>query len=135
MDGPAVTFIKSTILLLYLRIFSPRLGDRLYIAIRLLMAITICFYASITVAEIVQCDPRSRIWDKSVPGKCLDLRSILESSGVFSLLSDLCILLIPLQGVWNLKVSRTRKIGIYAIFTIGSMYIRLCGQGDRNRHD
>lgn len=119
--GPAAACTKSAILLLYLRVFLPRRWTKFDIAVRGLIVVTCVFYFAITIAKIVQCLPRARIWDKSVAGKCLHLPALLSVSGLFNIVSDLCILLVPLKGVWNLQMSRNRKIGVYIIFTVGSV--------------
>lgn len=109
--------------MLYLRVFAPRRWDKLSIASRLLILITCGFYLAISVAKICQCLPRPRIWDKTVRGHCLELTVLLDTSGIFNIVSDLCILLVPLKGVWNLQMNRNRKIGVYAIFTVGTMFV------------
>ena len=113
--------IKTTILSLYLRIFSPQRVGKIDITIRMLIVVICLFYTALTVAKICQCIPRTRIWDKSIPGTCINLHKLLISSGMFNTASDICILLVPLKGVWNLQVSRRRKIAIYAVFTVGVM--------------
>ena len=119
--GPAAACIKSTILVLYLRVFSPHRRDRFSIVIWMLIAICCAFYLASSIAKIWQCIPRVRIWDKSVPGHCLNLSVVLKSSGIFNLVSDTCILMVPLKDVWKLQMSRTRKLWIYGIFTVGAM--------------
>ena len=52
---------------------------------------------------------------------CVDLVVLLDASGLFNIISDICILLVPLKGVWSLQMSRMRKVGIYFIFTVGIM--------------
>lgn len=121
--GVAAACIKLAILLLYLRVFSTRHRDAFNLAIRGLMIVICTFYLALSTAKIGQCVPRARIWDKSVPGRCVNLSALLQSSGLFNILSDVCILLVPLKGVWNLQISRKRRTGIYAIFTVGLMSV------------
>lgn len=121
--GPAAAGIKSTILLLYLRIFSPTRRTRLDIAIRAFILIICGFYFTISIAKICQCLPRGRIWDKTVRGSCINLPVLLATSGLFNIVSDVAMLLVPLKGIWNLQMSRKRKIGIYFIFTVGAMWV------------
>lgn len=121
--GLAAACTKSAILLLYLRVFSPRRWDKLNIAIRALIIITCGFYFAISIAKICQCLPRARIWDKTVHGHCLQLTILLDVSGLFNIISDVCLLLVPLKGVWKLQMSRNRKIGVYVMFTVGAMFV------------
>lgn len=117
--GPAAACTKSAILLLYLRVFSPRRGSLFDTAVRGFIFVTCAFYVAISIAKICQCLPRARIWDKRVPGRCLSLPTLLNASGLFNIISDVGILLVPLKGVWNLQMSRKRKLGIYGVFTVG----------------
>ena len=119
--GPAAACTKSTILLLYLRVFEPRRWSRLDFTVRALILIICSFYFALSIAKICQCIPRTRIWDKTVPGKCVDLSILLDASGLFNIISDVLILLVPLKGIWSLQMVKKRKIGIYMIFTVGIM--------------
>ncbi|MCJ1380518.1 hypothetical protein MMC17_003626 [Xylographa soralifera] len=117
--GPAIACTKSAILLLYLRVFSPRRWSTLDVTVRALILIICGFYIALSVAKICQCIPRARIWDNTVPGQCVNLPVLLDTSGLFNIISDVLILLVPLKGVWSLQMARKRKMGIYLIFTVG----------------
>lgn len=119
--GAAAACTKSTILLLYLRVFSPRRWNKFDIAIRVLILLICGFYFASSIAKICQCIPRTRIWDRSVQGHCVNLSVVLDTSGLFNVISDVCILLVPLKGIWLLQMSTKRKIGIYVVFTVGIM--------------
>ena len=117
--GPAAASTKVAILLLYLRVFSPRRWDKFDTSVRGFILIICAFYFASTTAKICQCLPRARIWDKNVPGKCVSLFALLGASGIFNIISDVGILLVPLKGVWNLQMSQKRKVLVYAVFTVG----------------
>ena len=119
--GLAAAVIKSTILLLYLRVFSPRRWTAFDNAIRGFVLIVCLFYLGLTFAKIFQCVPREKIWIPSTPGTCVNLAALLDASGLFNILSDTAILLVPIKGLWTLQVSFRKKIGIYAVFTVGVM--------------
>ena len=78
-----------------------------------------------TMAKIFKCTPREKILDDSIPGSCIDWQKLLNASGIFNISSDILILLIPLKGIWSLQIERKRKIGIYLIFTFGTVYVLL----------
>ena len=114
---------KVAILLLYRRVFSP-LGQGLFEkAIRLFVAILCLFYIATFFVKIFVCVPRARIWNKSVPGRCLDNAAVLNANGIFNLLTDVIILLVPLKAVWGLQLDRRRKIGVVMVFTLGFLYV------------
>ena len=117
--GPAMGCTKVSILLLYRRIFSPQKKSRFDRGIRLFIVILSLFYVANTFLKIFQCTPRSRIWDKRVPGKCLNLGNVLTASGAFNTLTDILLLAIPVKVSWNLNTSAKRKVGVVLLFTFG----------------
>ena len=114
-----------------LRVFSPRRWDKFDTSVRGFMFIIFAFYFATSIAKICQCIPRWRIWGKSVPGRCVSLPALLGTSGLFNIISDVGILLVPLKGVWNLQMSPKRKLMIYAVFTVGLMYVLLLYRAPR----
>ncbi len=117
--GPAIGCTKVSILLLYRRTFSPQKKCHFDRAIRLFIVILGLFYVANTFLKIFQCDLRARIWDKRVPGTCLNLGNVLTASGAFNTLTDILILLIPVKVSWNLKTTVKRKVGVVLLFTFG----------------
>ena len=117
--GPAIGCTKVSILLLYRRTFSPQKQSRFDRAIRLFIAILAAFYVANTLLKIFQCTPRPRIWDRTVPGTCLNLGNVLIASGAFNTLTDILLLLIPVKVSWNLHTSVKRKVEVVLIFTFG----------------
>lgn len=114
---------KVAILLLYRRVFSPLAQGLFEKTIRLFITILCLFYVATFFVKIFLCVPRARIWNKSVPGTCLDNAAVLNTNGIFNLLTDVIILLIPLKAVWNLQLDRRRKIGVVMVFTLGFLYV------------
>lgn len=87
------------------------------------MAILVLFYLATFLVKIWECNPRERIWDRSIPGKCVNVSSLLNVSGLFNTLTDIMILLIPIKSVWNLNMTTKRKVGVVAAFTVGFTYV------------
>ena len=108
---------------MYRRVFSPRRWSPFNIALRSFEAVLILFYIALTIVKIWECRPRARIWDRSIKGTCIDIPSLLNTSGLFNTISDLLILLVPLKAVWNLNMKRKKKLGVIAVFSVGTMYV------------
>lgn len=123
--APAMLCTKIAILLLYRRVFSPLRQSNFDLTLRIFMAILCLFYTATFFVKIWTCVPRVRIWDKSIPGKCLDAPAVLNTNGIWNLLTDIIILLIPMRAVWNLQLDTKRKIGITLVFTLGCLYVYL----------
>ncbi len=64
-------------------------------------------------------NPREKIWNKSVPGKCIQMAWILNISGGFNTATDYLILLLPIHAVRKLQLNRTKKVIVVLAFTFG----------------
>ncbi|PHH85321.1 hypothetical protein CDD83_590 [Cordyceps sp. RAO-2017] len=117
--GVMIGFTKLAVLCLYRRVFSPARWSRFDNACIGLIVLVSCFYGSTTVVKIWECAPRDKIWNSSLPGRCLEINWILNISGGFNMMTDFLILLLPVHAVLNLKVDRLKRILIVLTFTFG----------------
>lgn len=61
-------------------------------------------------------------WDKTIPGgHCFNVEAYFKSTSVPNIATDLVILVLPLPMVANLKVTLSRKLGLWFVFLVGSM--------------
>ena len=114
-------FTKISIILLVLRIFCPQTRDRFYWALQGLNLLNTVFYICYFVIPFVECRPESKIWHREKPGTCLDIFVLYLVSAIFNALSDTAMFFVPLWRIWNLGISRARKVGISAIFFSGAL--------------
>ena len=121
--NPAVLFTKIAIILFYRRIFSPQHRSAFDIGLRVFVIILCCFYIATGVVKIWECNPRARIWDKSIPGTCLNAAVVLDTSGLYNVLTDVIILLVPVKAVWSMHLAPRRKVGVIGVFTLGLTYL------------
>ena len=121
--APTILAAKLAILYIYRRVFVPRRWGIFDWTLRIFMAILVLFYLATFLVKIWECNPRERIWDRSIPGKCVNVSSLLNVSGLFNTLTDIIILLIPIKSVWNLNMTTKRKVGVVAAFTVGFTYV------------
>jgi hypothetical protein len=111
---------KVGILMMYRRVFVTSRWNPLDWVIKVMMAIITCFYIATTLAKIFSCTPRAKIWDSTIPGTCLNTAEVLIANGIFNVITDTIMLVIPIKSVWNLQISRRKKIGVIVIFSVGS---------------
>lgn len=57
----------------------------------------------------------------------------LVFSGAFNIVTDLAILIVPVIACWNLHLGVRKRIGLFAVLTIGAAYIPLSNNQPR-RH-
>lgn len=63
--------------------------------------------------------PRATIWDKSIPGTCINTSILLDTSGLFNTVTDVIMLLLPVKAVWSLKLKFKQKVLVVGVFTFG----------------
>jgi hypothetical protein len=118
--GVMIAIAKLAVLWLYRRVFSPAKRSLFDLAIISLIVLTIGFYGSTTFVKIFECYPRERIWNKAVPGKCVQMKWILMVSGGFNTVTDFIIMLLPIHAVWKLQIDKVRKGLVILAFTFGA---------------
>jgi hypothetical protein len=62
-----------------------------------------------------------KYWDFSVPGKCLDTKTVSVLIGGFNVGTDLVMLLLPIWLLKPLRLPRKQKIGVTLILMTGSL--------------
>lgn len=121
--GVTICLTKLAILWLYRRVFSPvrwSLFDSLCV---FLIVICIGFYSITSFVKIFECTPRAKIVNPKIPGHCVDISRLLNTSGLFNTITDFLILLLPVHAVWNLHLTRLKKFLVVLVFTFGLWYV------------
>ncbi|OTB11606.1 hypothetical protein K445DRAFT_321984 [Daldinia sp. EC12] len=119
MSPISIMLVKLTLLILYLRIFNPVKIAK--IAIYVCIGVTISFYMATTIAELVVGLPKAggEGWQAAQSRYApfgLDLSVV---RGVFGVISDFVILLIPMTQVITLHLPLRKKVIIAGIFLAG----------------
>ncbi|KAF2966879.1 hypothetical protein GQX73_g6719 [Xylaria multiplex] len=112
--------LKTAILREWIRLFVPRgTKDSFYWACIVVMCLNILYYIASILASGLSCSPHEKIWNKSLPGTCVNNKVIFVSSASINLVSDLCILILPQRKIWRLHTSKQKKIAVSSVFAIG----------------
>jgi hypothetical protein len=112
--------IKTAILLSYQRIFGISRAGRWLMWVGI--ALVTIFYALCLFLSLFSCQPMAKVWDPMVEGHCAayDIHVVPGTgSGVFNVLTDVYILVIPMPFIWKLKMRRDRKVRVMAVFGLG----------------
>lgn len=109
---------KASLLAFYSRVFTSR-GFRIAVwsAAAFLVGHGIIFLGLV----IFQCTPISSIWNRSLENKCLNLTAIGYAGGVFSIVEDIVIFIMPIPELWKLQLGRQKKAALLFMFSIGSL--------------
>lgn len=121
---PTTLAIKLSVLICYHNIFSER---GLSSQITIWFAIFACsvFYTVLFFCSLFYCNPIAKAYNPALPGKCMSFTALPWASGIFNVVSDLYIFILPIPFVWALRMKMTRKIRLLAVFSLGILYVHL----------
>lgn len=116
-----IGFIKVSLLFFYLRVFPKK-------SLRIACWATMAFCAATTVAftlvTIFQCHPIIYVWNKDLKGgRCVNYNSAAWANAGINIVQDIIIILLPMNELRHLQLNRKKKIGMYAMFGVGSLLV------------
>ena len=116
--GILTAVVKTSLLLLYRRIFSLRtLWFR--IAFWAHLGIVISYGVALFTIALTQCSPRPISVAWTHPGTCIPSKTSATTMGALNAVIDTSILILPVRMVWTLQMSRRRKSAICGVFALG----------------
>ncbi len=118
----AAIFVKLTLFYLYLRLFKPNRLTRYLVQGGIITVVL--FYLAVNAAYVGLFVPRpgdGGLLSRASQARLLKHHDVAIAQGVFSAVSDFYMLAIPLQLVWQLHMSTSKKIGVSAVFMTGLM--------------
>ncbi|EFQ32361.1 uncharacterized protein GLRG_07505 [Colletotrichum graminicola M1.001] len=115
---PAAYFTKVTLLLFEARVFS--VYQRVAKTIHVFIVALAILYMPILFTKAFLCTPVAAAWNLDIkPAKCLNQRKVFLSDMSLGLLTDICILVLPLLLTRPLHVSLRTKIKIVMLLGAG----------------
>ncbi|KAL8806544.1 MAG: hypothetical protein Q9223_004598 [Gallowayella weberi] len=119
--SPAEFLIRLSILLQYLRVFVPNKRNNrvMFYAIHLLIWCNLIFYLSKFIGLLAICVPRRKLWQPWTEGHCGNPNTWFVASGIFNVISDFAIFVLPLRCIWKLQIPTKKKIMIALVFATG----------------
>ncbi|KAL9055894.1 MAG: hypothetical protein Q9206_002973 [Seirophora lacunosa] len=120
---PASFLIRLSIILQYLQIFVPnKVPFKIYLTAQMLIWVNAVFYILYVFLMIFGFSPRRKAWDPLVEGGSgFDMIALHVASGAIVAASDLGALILPQVSVWQLQMTRRKKLQISAIFLVGGL--------------
>ncbi|KAK9772830.1 putative Extracellular membrane protein CFEM domain-containing protein [Seiridium cardinale] len=115
----ALPLTKISILLCYLKIFPKR---EMKIAIWVFIALNIGYLISFEVVSIFQCTPIQgawRGWDGEFPTTCRNINVQGWMAAFINVVLDFGTIILPLPELYNLSMSRKKKVQIMLMFSVG----------------
>ena len=117
--GFAVVFTKMAVLSFFLRIFTLR-GYKW--SIYIIMVIVGLSMLENSIYLLAVCRPTRFFLDKTIEGgHCGNIEAAWVYISIPNLLTDVCMLLLPMVGVWRLQTNWLTRIGLSFTFLAGAV--------------
>ncbi|CAD6591541.1 MAG: hypothetical protein ASARMPREDX12_005215 [Alectoria sarmentosa] len=114
----AVTSIRSSIILLYVRIFSTRSFRIVCYAVLTLNAE---FSVAAILAECLICSPIACRFDYTIECRSSGDQTVLDLfTAVFNMFLDITVVVLPIPILWGLQTAVSRKLMLTGIFGLGT---------------
>ncbi|POS68924.1 hypothetical protein DHEL01_v212682 [Diaporthe helianthi] len=121
-----IASIKASVLCMYFRIFPTKfikwgLGG--------LGGFTAAWWLTVVLVTIFQCTPIHAAWELPLQpavnpdSKCINNNGFFIGNAVPNIVTDLCIMVLPLHEVYKLHISRSQKIALSGVFMLGALVI------------
>jgi hypothetical protein len=118
---PTIFCVKLAILLQYITLLAPNrtVNPFLSIGSRILIVLSAIYYIISLCVSTWACNPREKIWNDLLPGKCLNNNTMILITCLWNIASDIIILLLPARSVWKLRIPTKKRIAIVLLFATG----------------
>lgn len=86
------------------------------------MTFVVASATTFTLVTVFQCTPVRRAWQLDLPGKCINYNAVGWANAGLNIFQDILIVVLPIGELRSLQISSKKKIGLYAMFGVGSLY-------------
>ncbi|KAF2820121.1 hypothetical protein CC86DRAFT_243293, partial [Ophiobolus disseminans] len=114
----AIPLIKSSILLLYHRIFPQQWFHRALLGLGIFI---VGYSLAQIISTILQCTPIESLWGGSPKEHCINYPLLIKICGTINILTDVAILALPIPSLWKLNLSMARKRLLIVMFLAGGI--------------
>ena len=112
-----ITFAKYSVLYFYYRIFGQTIKTGV-IVVALLQTIWMLVCAC---EALFRCIPIQGAWNVTIPSNCQNFELIVIAAEPFNCALDFIMVALPVRVIRSLHLPLRQKIGISAIFLLGSL--------------
>ncbi|KAF2087061.1 hypothetical protein K490DRAFT_1925, partial [Saccharata proteae CBS 121410] len=114
-------FIKMSLLFLYLRLSSSQKTTRFWKSTVVTMVLVTLHFLSTVVVFSIQCVPMEKYWNPTVPGFCISITAFFYSTNIFTIITDVVILALPISTLWQVQRPRKQRLAIVGAFLVGGV--------------
>jgi hypothetical protein len=113
-----ITFVKLSILMQYRRLFSHH-SRNFHWQINVLITIVAVWGAGIILTAFFLCAPMEKNWHPMVKGTCIPIIPFYYGLQIPNIITDLLIIVVPIQEVMRLQLDKKLKTGAVTMFALG----------------
>ncbi|PVH85246.1 hypothetical protein DL98DRAFT_546260 [Cadophora sp. DSE1049] len=117
--GLAVSFTKLSIVLFYRRIFGMNWG------LWLCAFLVVAYCVTVIVTILMSCQPPEYFWTQyttpGATGHCINVSLFSFANGIWAMLVDVCILIVPVPVILKLQMPKSQKLAVMLILLLGSL--------------
>ncbi len=115
-----ITLIKTSLLLFYFRLFGIHKGSRIAVYVTGVLSLGWCI--GIIFAGALQCLPVKQCLNGVGPPIThnFSFESYLLGYAIPNVTLDFAILVLPISAVWNLVLTKRKKVAVSAVFLLGA---------------
>lgn len=116
---PQQTFAKLSLLALYYRIFN--VNRKFVICVYAIGGIQLGWGIGTYVAHWAECTPIAHMWDRTIPGTCLNNTYFLVVGETINSLIDFALVGLAVWIVQSLQMKTSVKLKLSVIFALGGL--------------
>lgn len=118
----AIAFAKISICCFYLRL-SPEKSFRLPVFI--VIGFTTAYSIAGFLVLVFSCSPVAASWNLALSAlpttHCINRPAEYLAQSIINIVTDICIVLLPLRKIWKLQLPFRQKVTVTIIFALGLM--------------
>ena len=115
----ALTVVKVSILLLYLRLCITRIHRQICYA---MLGFVVAYGIETFFSGVFTCTPIPYFWDSKIPGgKCINKTKIYYANAALNIFADFALLFIPTLLLTHLTLPRVQKLTVLVILACGGL--------------
>ena len=92
------------------------------VAIYILVVFVVAYGIGILIAFVSACHPIAYVWNSTIPGgHCVNFEIIGTANLLFSVLTDMATVIMPIIMLKSLRLPRAQKWGMMFVFALGGL--------------
>ncbi|KAJ5952342.1 uncharacterized protein N7479_010755 [Penicillium vulpinum] len=116
---------KASLCLSYLRLISGTSKRNYRGVIWIVIAVSTLGHFGGALSLIFNCSPVQRSWNTNVAGTCLPVGSLFYGLAIFTIITDVTIIVLPIPLLLGLNIKPAQKAGVVCLFLLG-LFTTIC---------